>query len=183
MARKQIVAFIIRSCVLFSVVLLISACASTKLIEIDKTSHFLKLSEEQLKVVQPKIETIKDIVDNYNADKESLETEVNQLRRSRMGGGGYSGSGGSGGDQSGSREEIRQKIQALREEQSKSQRQINVLVAEIKAVLREEQLEKFEKIELPKLEMPDFGGKNHRGYGGGGRRGGGWSGGGGAPSF
>jgi len=183
MTRKHIVVFAIRTYVLLSMGLLISACASTKLLEIDKTSDFLNLSGEQLKVVQPKIETIQNIVDNYNADKESLETEVNQLRKSRMGGGSNSGNGGSGGGQSGSREEIRQKIQGLREEQSKSQRQVDALVAEIKAALREEQLEKFEKIELPKLEMPEFGGKNQRGYGGGGRRGGGWSGGGGGPSF
>jgi outer membrane murein-binding lipoprotein Lpp len=183
MTGKHIVAFIMRSYVLFNVVLLISACASTKLIEIDKMSNFLNLSEEQLKVIQPKVESIKSIVDNYNADKESLETEVNQLRRSRMGGGGYGGSGGSGGDQSGSREEIQQKIQRLREEASKSQGQVDALVADIRAVLSEEQAEKFEKIELPKLEMPEFGGKSQRGYTGGGRRGGGWSGGGGDPSF
>lgn len=183
MTGKQIVAFIIRNYVLFSVVLLISACASTNLIEIDKMSNFLSLSGEQLKVVQPKIETIKSIVDNYNAEKESLETEVKQLRSSRMGGGGYGGSGGSGGGQSGSREEIRQKIQGLREEESKSQGQIDALVADIKAVLSEEQLQKFEKIELPKLEMPEFGGEKQRGYRGGGRRAGGGHGGGGVPSF
>jgi peptidoglycan hydrolase CwlO-like protein len=180
MTGKRTMTFIVKSYIFFSIVLFISACSSTKLIEIDKTSNFLNLSEEQLKVVQPKIETIKIIVDKYNTEKEKLETELNQSRSSRMGGGGFGGPppGGSGRGQSGFREEIRQKIQALREKQSKSQGQIDALVADIKAVLNKEQLEKFEKIKLPKLEMPEFGGGQQRGGGrmgggGGGRPGGG----------
>jgi len=185
MIGKHTTTFIVKSYILFSIALFISACGSTKLIEIDKTSNFLNLSDEQLQVVQPKIETIKIIVDKYNAEKEKLETELNQLRSSRMGGGGIGGRGGPGGGQGGPREEVRQKIQALREKQLKSQTQIDALVADIKAVLNEEQLEKFEKIKLPKLEMPESGGGQQRGGGrmgggGGGRPGGG---GGGFPPF
>jgi peptidoglycan hydrolase CwlO-like protein len=177
MTGKRTMTFIVKSYIFFSIVLFISACSSTKLIEIDKTSNFLNLSEEQLKVVQPKIETIKIIVDKYNAEKEKLDTELQKLRGSRMGGGGFGGPppGGSGGGQGGPRrEEVRQKIQALREKQSKSQTQIDALVADIKDVLNKEQLEKFEKIKLPKLEMPEFGGGQQRGGGrmGGGGRGG-----------
>jgi hypothetical protein len=180
MIGKDIVALVVRGYAIFGIMLLVSGCASTKLLEVDKVSNFLALSREQLEVVQPKIETIKGIVDNYNAEKENLEAEINQLRRSRMSGGGYGGSGGSGGGQSGSREEIRQKIQGLREEESKSQRQVDVLVADIKALLTEEQLEKFEKIELPKLEMREY---RLEKQGGGGRRGGGGRSGGRGPSF
>ena len=179
MTGKRTVTLIVKSYVLFSIAFLMFACGSTKLIEIDKTANFLNLSEEQLQVVQPKIETIKIIVDKYNSEKEKLETELNQLRGSRMGGGGFGGRGGSGRDRSGSREGGQQKIQALREKQSKSQTQIDALVADIKAVLDEEQLSKFEKIKLPKLEMPEFGGGQRRGGRGGGGRGGG----GGFPQF
>lgn len=184
MTGKRTMTFIVRSYVLFSIALLMPACSSTKLIEIDKTSTFLNLSEEQLQVVQPKIETIKIIVDKYDAEKEKLETELNELRNSRMAGGGFSGRGGSGGGRSGSREGIRQKIETLRKKQSKSQGQIDTLVADIRDVLDEEQLEKFEKIKLPKLEMPEFGsGQQRGGRGGGGRGGGGSGGGGGFPPF
>jgi len=170
MIGEDIVGLVVRGCAIFGIMLLVSGCASTKLLEVDKMSNFMALSGEQLEVVQPKIETIKGIVDNYNAEKESLETEINQLRKSRMGEGGYGGSGGSGGGQRGSREEIRQRIQGLREEESKSQHEVDVLVADIKALLSEEQLQKFEKIELPKLEMPEY---SLEKQGGSGRRGGG----------
>jgi len=174
MAGKRTMPLIVRSYILFSIAFLISACGSTKLIDIDKTSTFLNLSKEQLQVVQPKINTIKIIADNYNAEKEKLETEFQELRSSRMSGGGFGGRSGSGGGQGGFRQQIRQKIQNLREKQSKSQTQIDALVEDIKAVLDEEQLEKFEKIKLPKLEMPELGGGQRRGgRGGGGRRGGG----------
>jgi len=169
MIGKHTAIFIVRSYILLSIMLLMSACGSTKLIEIDKTANFLNLSEEQLKVVQPKINTIKIIVDNYNAEKEKLESELQELRSSRMGGG-FGGRGGPGGGQGGLQEELQQKIQSLREKQSKSQTQIDALVADIKNVLDEEQLEKFEKIKLPKLELPEFGGGQRRG---GGRMGGG----------
>ena len=168
MIGKRAMTFIVRSYILFSIALFISACGSAKLIELDKTSNFLNLSDEQLKVVEPKINTIKIIVDNYNAEKEKLDTELQKLRSGRMGRGGFGGRGGPGGGQGSPREGVRQKIQALREKQSKSQTQIDALVADIKAVLDGKQLKKFEKIKLPKLELPEFGGGQQRG---GGRRG------------
>jgi len=156
--------------------------------DIDKTSTFLNLSEEQLKVVQPKIETIKIIVEEYNAEKKDLESELQEMRNSRMGGGGFGApsSGGSRGNRGAAQGGPQQKIQALCEEQSKSQGQIDTLVADIKDVLDEKQLEKFDKIKLPKLELPAFGGGQRRGGGrmGGGKGGGGRGGGrGGFPPF
>ena len=183
MIGKHTMTFIVRSYVFFSIVLFISACGSTKLMDIDKTSTFLNLSDEQLKVVQPKINTIKIIVDEYNDEKEELESELQEMRSSRKGGGGFGGppSGGSRGNRGAAQGGPQQKIQALREKQSKSQGQIDALVADIKDVLNEDQLEKFEKIKLPKLEIPEFGGGQRRG---GGRMGGGRGGGGGGfPPF
>ena len=174
MIGKRTITFIVPIYILFSIVLFMSACSSKKLMEIDKTSDFLNLSEEQLQVVQPKVETIKIIVDKYNAEKEKLETELQELRSSRMAGGNYGGRGGSGGGRS----VLRGKLEALRKKQSQSQGLIDTLVADIKDVLNEDQLEKFKKIELPKLEMPEFGGGRQRGGKGGGRRGGGGRGGG-----
>jgi len=179
MIGKHTMTFIVRSYISFSIVLFISACGSTKLIDIDKTSTFLNLSDEQLKIVQPKIETIKIIVEKYNAEKEDLESELQEMRSSRMSGmgrGGFGGppSGGSRGNRGAAQGGAQQKIQALREEQTKSQGQIDTLVADIKDVLDEKQLEKFQKIRLPKLELPAFGGGQRRGSGrmGGGRGGG-----------
>jgi len=156
--------------------------------DIDKTSTFLNLSDEQLKVVQPKINTIKIIVDEYNDEKEELESELQEMRSSRKGGGGFGGppSGSFRGNRGAAQGGPQQKIQALREKQSKSQGQIDTLVADIKDVLNEKQLERFEKIKLPKLELPAFGGGQRRGGGrlGGGKGGRGGAGGGsGFPPF
>ncbi len=183
MIGKRTITFIVPIYILFSIVLLMSACGSKKLMDIDKTSDFLTLSEEQLQVVQPKVETIKIIVDKYNAEKEKIETELQELRSSRMAGGGYGGRGGSGGGRS----VFRGKLEALHKKQAQSQGLVDTLVADIKDVLDEDQLEKFEKVELPKLEIPEFGGGRQRGGKGGGRRGGGGRGGrggrGGIPPF
>ncbi|MFQ6041475.1 MAG: hypothetical protein ACE5PV_11515, partial [Candidatus Poribacteria bacterium] len=67
MIGKRTMTFIVRSYILFVIAFLISACGGAKLMDIDKASTFLNLSDEQLKVVEPKINTIKIIVDNYNA--------------------------------------------------------------------------------------------------------------------
>lgn len=191
MAGKHTMNFIVSSCVLFSIVLLISACGSTKLVEIEKTSNFLNLSEEQLPVVQPKIEEIKTVVDEFNAAKEKFETEMEELRGSRMGGRGFGGPppGGFGGGQGrrggfggGGPGGLRGKLDELSKKQVESQRQIKTLVEEIKAVLDEGQLKKFEKIKLPELKMPEAGGGRRGGRMGGGR-GGGRGGGGGFPPF
>ncbi len=189
MKRKRTTTFIVSSCVLFSIALFMSACGSTKLIDIDKTSNFLNLSEEQLQVVQPKIEEIKTVVDEFNAEKETFETEMEELRGSRKGGGGFGGRGGFGGGRpdggrggsGGPRGGIREKLNELSKKQVSSQRQITTLVKEIKAVLDEEQLKKFEKIKLPELKMPAVGGGRRGGRMGGGRGGG--RGGGGFPPF
>jgi len=179
MAGKHTMNFIVSSCVLFSIVFFMSACGSTKLIEIEKTSNFLNLSEEQLQVVQPKVEEIKTVVDKFNAEKEEFETEIEEMRNSRKGGGFGGGQGGRGPGG------LRGKLDELSKKQVKSQRQIKTLVAEIKAVLDEEQLKKFDKIKLPELKMPEVGGGRRGGRMGGGKGGGrgGRGGGGGLPPF
>ena len=183
MIRKGAINFIGSSCILFSIVLFISACGSTKLMDIDKTSNFLNLSEEQLQVVQPKSEEIKIVVDEFNSEKEEFETELEELRDSRKGRGGSGRRGGAQGGRGGfdgrGPSGLRGKLDELSKKQVSSQRQIKTLVEEIKAVLDEEQLKKFEKIKLPKLDMPEFGGGQRRGGRGGSGRGGG----GGLPPF
>lgn len=164
-ARKQSWFFIIRSFVLFSIAFFVSACG-TKLIDINKTSSFLDLSKEQSQVIQPKIEKIKTILDEYNKEKKEFETELKKLRSYGM-----SGDRGKSG--------LREELEAFRKTRSEYQGKIDTLVAEIKAIFDEEQLKKFEEIEQPKLKMPEFGGGQRpgggrRGDGGRGRRGGGF---------
>ncbi|MCZ6676723.1 MAG: hypothetical protein O7E52_05690 [Candidatus Poribacteria bacterium] len=167
-------------------VFVISACGSTKLLDIDKTSKTLKLSEIQRNVVQSKVEQIARIVEDYELEKETLESEIKKMRdRMRAGGGGgFGGAGrrGGGGRGGGMQGDFQRKMQVFNQQRTESQNQIDALVAEIQEILEEEQQEKFAEIKLPELETPDlprgggrgggFGGRR-RGGGGGGRGGGG----------
>jgi molybdopterin converting factor small subunit len=145
------------------------------LVEYPETASFLELSEEQAEVIQPKIAMIRKFTDDYSKEKEELEAElgdvrnrVRQRRQMRDRSSGEEGDRGSG---------IRERLQNLRDKRQRYQNSINVCVEEIKRELNEEQLAKFEKLQLPELEdieMPERGERPRgrgRGTGGGGRGG------------
>lgn len=177
--------------IIFAVSIL--ACG-TKLIDIDKSISKLDLSKEQSEAVVPKMESIKKLVDNYNAEKEELEEELSSMMGSRGGmmGGGKGGMGGgrrgggmgsSGTEREGGGGKLREKMQEFNKKRGTYQSAINKHISDIKAVLNEDQLAKFEKMkqpELEELERPERGGGGRGGMGGGrggtgggGRRGGG----------
>ena len=147
----------------------ISACGGTKLLDIEKTSSVLNLSETQRRVVQSKVQRIDEIVEDYELEKETLEAGFAERRNQMRSGGGF-GSRGSGGRRGGSQNQM----QAFYQQRAAFQKQIETLVAEIHEVLNEEQKEKFTDIKLPELKLPEMG---RRGGFGGGRRGGGGQGG------
>jgi len=148
---------------LLASILLMSGCAA-KLIDLDKSLPKLKLAEEQEEVVRPKMEAIKGIVEEYNAEKEQIEEELSDMRGGMMGGGGGSG--------------FREKLQEFRNKRETYLSAINVHIEDIKAVLDEDQLAAFERMKMPELEMPDMP-MGRRGGRGGGRGGMGGRGGGG----
>ncbi len=159
-------------------VLFISACAA-KLVDIDKSLPRLNLSEEQIEVVKPKMEAIRNMVDSYNEKKEQFEEEMAGMM-----------SGDRGSEDRSERQARMQEFREKREELSKTRETylsaINIHITEIKAVLNEDQLVTFEKMKVPELEMPETpagrrsgggsrGGGTGKGGGmdrGGGRRGG-----------
>lgn len=138
-----------------------SACGSTKLLDLEKTSNVLNLSAHQRTVARLKIEKINEIVGDYELEKKTVETAL-KARRGRMVGGGMNG---------GNRGDLRSNLQAFNEQRKAYQEQIDALVSELQESLGVDQLEKFGDIELPQLEPLEFGSK--RGFGGGGRRRGG----------
>ena len=144
----------------------ISACGGTKLLDIEKTSSVLNLSETQRRVVQSKVQRIDEIVEDYELEKETLEAGFAERRNQMRSGGGF-GSRGSGGRRGGSQNQM----QAFYQQRAAFQKQIETLVAEIHEVLNEEQKEKFTDIKLPELKLPEMG--RQGGFGGGRRRGGG----------
>ena len=145
-------------------ILIISACGGTKLLDIEKTSSVLNLSDTQRKVVQSKVQQIDEIVEDYELEKETLEAGFAERRNQMLAGSGFGGRR-SGGRRGGSQNQM----QAFYQQRAAFQKQIETLVAEIHEVLNEEQKEKFLDIKLPELKLPEMG---RRGGFGGGRRGG-----------
>ena len=146
--------------------LIISACGGTKLLDIEKTSNVLNLSETQRRVVQSKIQQIDEIVEDYELEKETLEAGFAERRNQVRSSGGF-GDSGRGAMRGGSRNQM----QAFYQQRAAFQKQIDTLVAEIHEVLNEAQQEKLATIKLPELKLPEMGRRG--GFGGGRRRGGG----------
>ena len=146
-------------------ILIISACGGTKLLDIEKTSNVLNLSETQLRVVQSKIQQIDEIVEDYELEKETLEAGFAERRNQMRSSGGFGGRG-----RGGMLGSSQNRLQTFYQQRVAFQKQIETLVADIHEVLNEEQKEKFLDIKLPELKLPEMG---RRGGFGGGRRGGG----------
>ncbi len=159
-------------------ILVVSGCGSTKLLDTEKTSKTLQLSAKQREVARTKIQQIEKIVEDYELEKETLETELTEMRNQRRAGTtGLGGRGGMGGNRgAGMGGGLQAKMQSFYQQRKEYQNQIDVLVAEMQVILNEEQREKFADIKLPELELPEVGrGRNlggNRRRGGGGRFGG-----------
>ena len=150
---------------IFAIMLLtVSACGGTKLLDIEKTANTLNLSETQRNVVWSKVQQIDEIVEDYELEKETLEAGFAE-RRNQMRRGGDFGGRGSDGMRDGSGNQM----QAFYKQREIFLKQIDTLVAEIHEVLNEEQKEKFTNIKLPELKLPEMGRRG--GFGGGRGRG------------
>ena len=145
---------------IFAIMLLtVSACGGTKLLDIEKTANTLNLSETQRNVVRSKVQQIDEIVEDYELEKETLEAGFAERRNQMRRGGDFGGRGG-GGMRGGSGNQI----QAFYKQREIFLKQIDTLVAEIHEVLNEEQKEKFINIKLPELKLPEMGRRG--GFGG-----------------
>ena len=156
--------------ILIIIIFAVSACGSTKLLDIEKTSSVLNLSETQRRAVQSKVQQIEEIVEDYELEKETLEAGFAE-RRNQMRSGGAVGGRGRGRVRGGSQNQM----QTFYQQRAAFQKQIDTLVAEIQENLNQAQKEKFAEIKLPELKLPEEMGR--RGGSGGGRRRGGGQGG------
>ena len=148
-------------CALFllSYVLTLAACGGVKLIDVQKSAAALNLSPEQREIVEPKIEFITDIVEDYNFEKDELELAYQRYRSkaslprlSRYEGGGRRTM------RRGLREQnqLRTKIRDFVRQRQEYIKEITNLVQEIRATLTPRQLTTLEEIELPKLKLPNI---------------------------
>ena len=139
--------------------LMLSACGGIKLIEIQKSVAALNLSSDQRKVVEPKIEYISVIVEDYNFEKEELELAYQRYRGkaslprlSRYEGGGRSTMRQVHREQN----VLRTKIRGFVRQRQEYRKTITNLVQEIRITLTPRQIAILEEIELPKLKLPNI---------------------------
>lgn len=134
---------------------LLSGCGGLKLVEVSKSSAALELTTAQQQTVYPKLELIRDMVEDYDFEKKQLETDYQIFRAgiTRQDYGGY---------ESGFRDtRSRRELAAFRQEARKFLRQREVYLKEIESLLEEISVEltaaqrlKFAELKLPKLEVP-----------------------------
>ena len=145
--------------ILFSLIIVpLSACGSTKLIDIPKSTAVLSLSEKQREITHPKMEVIRDLVEDYKFEKSELSAAYHRYqsnsRLSRVSR--YEG----GGPNRGIRREwneLRGEVRSFIRQRQEFIKEIAELVEEIKANLSPEQLVTFEaEIKLPELELPEM---------------------------
>jgi hypothetical protein len=147
--------------VLLALAMFISSCAAgvINLIDTNKSLPKLNLSKEQQDVVEPKMMSIKVIVDKYELEKRDFDENANniidEIRRKNLAYG-----------DSDDRSEYQQMMQQLHTDQeellNKREEYLSLIkeyMNEIKAVLIKDQLAVFEKMELPKLAPPQIPGE------------------------
>ena len=136
--------------------LLLGCGGGVKLISLPDTSAVLNLSEAQQKRIEPKIALIRDIIEDYEFERDEVEAEyrsyytrTNLPRMSRYEGGRL--------DRRGQREwhQLRMKLRSFIAQRRQYVKEISGLINDIKANLTPDQHAAFEDIELPELRLPE----------------------------
>ena len=133
----------------------LQACGGLKLVDISKSSTALQLTATQQQTIHPKLELIRDLVEDYDFEKKQLEVDyqifragITQRQYDRYEGG-FTNT------------RSRRELNRFRDEARKflKQREIYLdeikdLVEEIAAELTAEQRVRLAELKLPKLEVP-----------------------------
>ena len=134
---------------------LLQACGGLKLIDVSKSSAALQLTTDQQQKIHPKLNLIRDIVEDYDFEKKQLEADYQIFRA------------GITQRQYGQYEDrfadtrTRRELIHFREEARKFLRQRDVYLDEVKEIIQEisaeltpDQRIKLAELKLPKLEVP-----------------------------
>ncbi len=133
----------------------LAGCGATKLIDIPKSSSELQLTDEQKKIIQPKLKLIRDIVDDYNFEKQQLEGDLREYRAIESDRQFYRYDGGlSTAQRRRNLNQIRTKVRKFLSQRSTFQKEIEKLLREIYAELTDEQRVAFNTLKMPELEIP-----------------------------
>jgi len=155
--RKMTQATLFLKALLPFLIMLLSACGrGVKLLDLPESTVALNLSEEQRKIIQPKISHLQDIVEGYKFERDEVEANYrryrSQMRLSRVSR--YEGRGLSNG-MGRERNNMRTKLRRFAMQRRAYAKEISQLIDEIKANLTADQLVVFAEIKQPALELPD----------------------------
>ena len=141
---------------LFVLSLLILGCGGgIKLTNLPQSSIALNLSKEQQASIEPKIVLIRDIIEDYEFEKDEVEAEYRlyYTRASLPPMSRYEG--GRGRRVRLEWHELRMKLRSFVAQRRQYAKEISGLIREIKADLTPDQRVAFEDIELPELRLPE----------------------------
>ena len=133
----------------------LEACGGLKLIDVSRSSEALQLTPVQQQTIHPKLELIRDIVEDYDFEKKQLEADYQAYRA------GITQRAYSRYEDRFRDTRSRRELYAFREEARKFIRQRDVFLDEIKDIIEEiaaeltpDQRVKLAELRLPKLEVP-----------------------------
>lgn len=141
----------------------ISACGGVKLIDIPNSTSALNLSPEQQETITAKISVIRDIVEDYEFDKDEIESHyhgyrsearMDQLSR-------YQGEQRMYRQSVRARNTLRVKIREFITQRNAYLKEIGGLLKEIKAALSPEQNRRLNELKFPDLRLPSMIKPNH----------------------
>ncbi len=130
-------------------------CGATKLIDIPKSSSELQLNSEQKKIIHPKLEHIRDIVDDYDFEKKQMEGDLREYRTFANDRNLYRYDGGlSTTQRRRNLTEIRTKVRKFLTQRSILLKEIEKLLKEVNAALTADQQIALSELKMPELEIP-----------------------------
>ncbi len=140
---------------LFTVSISLLGCGVTNLVDIQKSSSELQLTNNQKLSIEPKLKLIRDIVEDYEFEKKELDENLREYRILVNDRGLYRYDGGL------STQQRRRGLTQIRTKVRKFITQRNILLKEIEDLLQEihnelteEQRDTFAKLKMPELEIP-----------------------------
>ena len=142
---------------LFMLSLLVLGCGGgVKLINLPDSSNALNLSKEQRERIEPKVVLIRDIIEDYEFEKDEVEAEYRlyYTRASLPPLSRYEG--GRGRRVRLEWHELRIKLRSFAAQRRQYAKEISGLIREIHADLTPDQRVAFEDIKLPELRLPEM---------------------------
>ena len=130
-------------------------CGVIRLVDIQKSTYELQLTSNQKQTIEPKLKLIRDIVDDYEFEKNQLEGDLREYRTLANDTGLYRYDGGLSTQQRRrGLTEIRTKVRKFMMHRNILMKEVEKLLREIHSELTDEQRDTFAKLKMPELEIP-----------------------------